>query len=147
MHDKMVAHVGLVRAGTRTLPPNGGFENFALIWPRFNSFDKAGSHGIISNVLPPGLGALVRPNSMMEAVFLPAARRVPKCGGESTFPIFDPRIEKAGFRTRPREKVEVIGHQNIWSDVPFVRLRPDLSQQSVDTIISQPTSSAPGANG
>jgi hypothetical protein len=139
--------LGSGRAGARTLPPKGGFENFALIWPLFNSFDKAGSDRIISNVLPPGLGTLVRSNSMMEAVFLPAARSVPKSGGASTFPIFDPRIEKAGFRTRPREQVEVIGHQNIWSDVPFVRLRPDLSQQSVDTIISQPTSSASGANG
>jgi hypothetical protein len=88
--------LGSGRAGARTLPPKGSFENFALIWPSFNSFDKAGSDEIISNVLPPGLGALMRPNTMMQAVFLPAARRVPKSGGESTFPIFDQRIEKAG---------------------------------------------------
>jgi hypothetical protein len=90
--------LGSGRAGARTLPPKGRFENFTLIWPRFNRFDKAGSDGIISNVLPPGLGALMRPNTMMEAVFLPAARRVPKCGGESAFPVFDPRIEKGRFQ-------------------------------------------------
>ncbi|GEM_PF-2101203 len=110
----------------------------ALEFPFVGIFNQAVPNGVIPNIQPFLRIVFTVTQSVMEFICLPLP--VNACGafGELTFPVSHPAVERKINILWGDETVQMIWHQNLIGDQPFVRLQPDFAQQIVRFITSEP---------
>jgi hypothetical protein len=110
----------------------------SLIRPFSNATSQFRAHWILLNVKPLLRITFVLPQSVMKRMRLPQPFGVVMRFGELALPIHNPLIHAEMQVARGGEQMQMVMHQNVISNQPGIRSTPNVREQTMGFIASEP---------